>query len=516
MVLPKRSKVTEGSQYLQPKVLTEEFQKELADSVHGSKPYEHGVIHGLLNDEVLKTARNEIFENIHFTEKETDIYKLNQTGDLLNLDGLPENEINLLQSVLKVRDALYSQAFRDVMSRVTGSGPLSGTRFDLSLNNYNKGCHLLAHDDVIGTRVVSFILYLVPPDYDWDPKWGGALELYPTLREGVPEIDPTVKLPPAWNQLSFFKILPGRSFHDVEEVYVDQPRLSIQGWFHYPQKGDPDYSEEDHKNDDTSKSTLAQLSQAHDANDGYEPKRVFTPIVPDTNKEYLAQYISGDILDNVNKLQEEFGESSLLQLDDFLNTEFLSRIKSEIEAIELEKLPQNTKEVKKPWLVSSPPHLRRYLYLGDSESKSALAELKELFKSAAFTHLLKQLTGVVPVSEYVELRRFRPGHDFTLASVSGVDTDIIETVFSVTPAKWEDEVGGYDLVMGGGTDEHDDPAVYRQAADDEDGVLLSEMPHLNRLTVILRDPDLLRFVKFVSKNAAGSRWDVLGQYKIEE
>ena len=116
----------------------------------------------------------------------------------------------------------------------------------------------------------------------------------------------------------------------------------------------------------------------------------------------------------------------------------------------------------------------------------------------------------------MELRRFRPGHDFTLASVSGVDTDIIETVFSVTPAKWEDEVGGYDLVMGGGTDEHDDPAVYRQAADDEDGVLLSEMPHLNRLTVILRDPDLLRFVKFVSKNAAGSRWDVLGQYKIEE
>ena len=41
------------------------------------------------------------------------------------------------------------------------------------------GCHLLCHDDVIGTRRVSYIIYLTDPDDEWEEKDGGALELYP-------------------------------------------------------------------------------------------------------------------------------------------------------------------------------------------------------------------------------------------------------------------------------------------------------------------------------------------------
>jgi Rps23 Pro-64 3,4-dihydroxylase Tpa1-like proline 4-hydroxylase len=125
---------------------------------------------------------------------------------------------------------------------------------DMSVNTYRKGCHLLNHDDVIGTRRVSYILYMPLPHYQlWQKEWGGALELYP-VREGAdgtlePEPIPTKSVPPAWNQFIFFEVQPGRSFHSVEEVVVGEgedgwQRLSISGWFHAPQQGEEGYEGE--------------------------------------------------------------------------------------------------------------------------------------------------------------------------------------------------------------------------------------------------------------------------------
>ena len=49
---------------------------------------------------------------------------------------------------------------------------------------YARGSHLLCHDDVIGTRCVSYILYLSRPGQQWVPRLGGALELYATDEAG--------------------------------------------------------------------------------------------------------------------------------------------------------------------------------------------------------------------------------------------------------------------------------------------------------------------------------------------
>lgn len=124
----------------------------------------------------------------------------------------------------------------------------------MSVNTYKKGCHLLNHDDVIGTRRVSYILYMpLPLHQSWKKEWGGALELYP-VKEGPdgilePEAVPTKSIPPSWNQFIFFEVQPGRSFHSVEEVVVDEgedgrQRLSISGWFHAAQPGEQDYEPE--------------------------------------------------------------------------------------------------------------------------------------------------------------------------------------------------------------------------------------------------------------------------------
>lgn len=126
----------------------------------------------------------------------------------------------------------------------------------MSVNSYTKGCHLLNHDDVIGTRRVSYILYLpLPHTKGWKEEWGGALELYPTQmgKDGMlePEAMPSKKLPPSWNQFIFFEVQPGKSFHSVEEVVVGgeedaqgRARLSISGWFHAAQEGEDGYTPE--------------------------------------------------------------------------------------------------------------------------------------------------------------------------------------------------------------------------------------------------------------------------------
>lgn len=78
-----------------------------------------------------------------------------QTGDLANMDGLPEESKRLLPSLFAVRDGLYSLEFRRLVQSLTGSGPLSGQQIDLSANAFGHTGHLLCHDDVIGTRKVG-------------------------------------------------------------------------------------------------------------------------------------------------------------------------------------------------------------------------------------------------------------------------------------------------------------------------------------------------------------------------
>ena len=44
---------------------------------------------------------------------------------------------------------------------------------------------IFCHDDVIGTRAISFILYLTDPEETWTETDGGALELF-DKEEGEP------------------------------------------------------------------------------------------------------------------------------------------------------------------------------------------------------------------------------------------------------------------------------------------------------------------------------------------
>ena len=206
-------------------------------------PYSYAVIERLCDAERMALIKQEITRNLRADFKETDLFKLYQTMDLANL-SLTHADVKIrelsakLPQLLALRNALYTQQFRAYMQWVTGCPELTD-RVDMAASIFTQGCHLLCHEDVIGTRAVSFIIYL--SDDDWQLADGGALELYPlhgqdtdaSLQQGVPAAHPAVNILPQFNTMAIFGLKPGRSYHSVQEVYANRtPRLSIQGWYH--------------------------------------------------------------------------------------------------------------------------------------------------------------------------------------------------------------------------------------------------------------------------------------------
>ncbi|OCK82090.1 hypothetical protein K432DRAFT_380733 [Lepidopterella palustris CBS 459.81] len=473
----------------QPKVL-QEYTQQYAKS----EPYKHAVIHNLISDTLLRNVRDEIRENISFTPKETDIYKIHQSGDLANLDGLDDSSLRRLPSLLTLRDALYSSTFRKYISTVAGSGPLSGVKTDMAVNVYTPGCHLLCHDDVIGSRRVSWILYLLDPDRPWKPEWGGALRLYPTEifknEDGdevkVPHPNFSVSIPPAWNQLSFFTVQPGESFHDVEEVYKRGPaeteendggriRMAISGWFHIPQEGEEGY-EEGLEAKLAERSSLAQLQGGKaDAFDQPQPQWVKYP-QPDVEEdaeeaefstaeiEFLLKYLNPNYLtpDTVEELSAMFSDESSLRLSSFLSNKFSARLRTYLESKDQEShptIPVHPSYKNITTGIARPPHKHRFLYrqplrlapnppyAGDSTPYDELIDT--LIPSPAFHKWLSLVTGLTLTQSNILGRRFRRGMDYSLATAYEEDEPQLEICLGITPSTgWGDDDGAEEATVG--------------------------------------------------------------------
>lgn len=471
-------------------------------SILKSQSYKHGVIHDLLQPQLLRNVRSEIQTNLSFTPKETDIYKIHQSGDLANLDGLDDTYLKLLPSLIELRDALYSKPFRDYLTHVTGAGALSGSKTDMAVNVYTPSCHLLCHDDVIGSRRVSYILYLTDPDRPWKPEWGGALRLYPTEKmqdkDGsemkVPGAHFSKVIPPAFNQLSFFAVQPGESFHDVEEVYSrtagekeeedgGRIRMAISGWYHIPQLGEEGY-EEGAQERQAERSSLAQLQGKADKYDLPQPRWIKPEehaagrVGDDEDAElseqdlnFLLRFMNPRYLtpETVDELAEQFSEESSLNLAAFLSSKYSESLRSSIER-------QDTVEGSgSAWTVSRPPHKHRFMYRqstspganASEDSDSDLSSLvDELFPSMAFRKWLSLATGLDLDECSVLARRFRRGLDYTLATSYDQDDPQLEVCLGLTPTKgWgADELDG----VAGAEDEEDNTGAAEASEAPED------------------------------------------------
>lgn len=571
--------------FLNAKVFNKDFQTSLKDTIASSEPYRWGTVTELMDDTLLRNVRKEVLHEIAFTKKETDIYKVFQSGDLANLSGLNWDDLSRLPSLYKLRAAIYSQEFRDFISYVTGCGKLSGVKTDMSINTYTKGCHLLTHDDVIGLRRVSFILYLPDPEHTWKPHYGGALRLFPAIVPNVPCADFLAKLVPQFNQIAFFTVQPGLSFHDVEEVRVSKQRLSIQGWFHIPQEGEPGFIPGEQEETEA-RSTL-KLLQTKELQEFDFPKPIRNDFSADEVKiyesccspdssalsaadhDYLKQFLSEVYLnsDNLKRLQDTFLAESIVELSNIFHDKYADALRKILREQELStKVPQTSAEITMPWKCAMPPHKHRYMYIdgklsfelteeainkvnhtgpqelpnfeltkkfAEREADQKVLEVLLFLKSKAFRKWLVHVTGLVPTSDQLLARKFRPGQDFILATTTekelarGDELNVLLeatlglTPTAVSPDAWESgEYGGYELCMGLNNDgdddfEDDDPAVYKASDPSDDSVLYTSQCKWNSLTLMLRDPSVLKFVKYVSINAKGSRWDITGQWNVK-
>lgn len=386
-------------------ILKESFIEAKRKEIAESTPYEWGYLIDLFNPDLLNSIRKEIESNIRFTEKETDIYKVNQSGDLANLNKLSDKQIiEKLPSLYILQNIIYSKYWRDYISKIVDCGPLSAEKTDLSVNTYDKGCHLLIHDDVISSRRVSFILYLPEESVEWKASFGGNLNLFDSFVKNIPMSDAMKQFTPQFNSMAFFEVQPGYSFHEVEEVKVDKHRISIQGWYHIPQRGEEGFLEgEEEKWLKQNNSTLKQLKMGGDAsnlqnfefpnyNDKPEIKTNLAADFNDSELKELESYINPKYLpSNFEELKNHFEkDDDRLIIKGFLKDSVAKVLKKDIRDYEINvDAPKNYKEVAHPWKCAWPTNKWRFLYI-DGKPDFKISKEKSVEQ---LTSLEKSLTS---------------------------------------------------------------------------------------------------------------------------
>eukprot|EP01062_Namystynia_karyoxenos_P038278 TRINITY_DN27785_c0_g1_i1.p1 TRINITY_DN27785_c0_g1~~TRINITY_DN27785_c0_g1_i1.p1 ORF type:complete len:573 (+),score=131.39 TRINITY_DN27785_c0_g1_i1:71-1789(+) len=523
-----------GSAYadlLNPQWLAEGARAEQVARYRAGTPYPHLVVDSVLSTAGIASLIEEADTKLEATFKETDLFKMYQTLDLGNLDPKqnPTGAEALrakLPHFAKLRELYSSREFREFAAALLGVEPTIFTdRVDLALQAYSKGGHLLCHDDVIGTRLVSFILYLT--DADWGAADGGGLELYAADATGnLPRPEPERTVLPLRNTMALFRVVPGQSFHAVAETLTDRaPRLSLQGWLHAAQAPQ-------------GAGSLASLAVLKGLSSGAAAKG-FDPLpqgaVPEggltdltqADLDALRQWVASEYLtrEGWEAVRSRFQKEGSAVLRNFLRPEVAQRVAGHCAAADAAGAPGGG------WAVCGPPITQRFLSWSGGGSDAAGRELDgirgSLFNSVPFARLLSCLTSLTVLGRRSAVRRFRPGSDYTVAhhALLEPDTRLDATLCFTDPgqgapeqgarrAAWASgEVGGFECYLAADESSLEAAETYGNKGDEGNDLLSFHCAH-NTLSLVARDEGMLRFVKYVSAAAPASRLDIAAEYEI--
>lgn len=538
----------------------------LSATYRTAQPYPHCVLTDALDRSFLNSVVKEIKDHSKVDFKESDLFKFYQSMDLATLTVGDA----VVPHVRRLRQLLYCVEWRNVVEKILGLPEHTlSDQVDCACNCHAESCHLLCHDDVIGTRRVSYILYLV--DDDWCTEDGGALELYPPdSRAPAPGSSPAVPVPasipsarivPAYNSLGLFAVEPGVSFHAVQEVVrTRSPRLTLQGWYHASEPPG-----------NAQLATLRQLKTRashpgegecgdNDDNDGNDFREFETstvgdgsvcsepPTLSEEERDLLSRYLDKSYLQPraLQEMRERFEQDSSLQLRGFLLPKWSGPLGTALAAADRELAvgidhPEFYRlGVSEDWHLVGPPHKQRFLeYRGTPKLPAkephapspGLSELRVLMESPAFASFLACVTNLRPMARRSQIRRFRPGRDYTVAhygllgNVGILDATMVFCAGDGDPVGegapddhpdvvWQSgECGGFECYIE--VDETGEDEKYTRAQDD-DAELLSVSAANNTLSLVYRDPGTMRFVKYLSVRAPSSRWDVCAEYRLHE
>ena len=587
-------------QVFSPHVLNNAAQ--YAKTYQNAKPYSHGVLEELFVTGFADKVLHEVKHNLKCKYKESDLFRVYQSIDLANLSNQPiamidpQSQLQLVHNMpnmMTLKNALYSPEWRLFIEQIANlpKGTLTD-QVDCAINCHDKGCHLLCHDDVIGTRRVSYILYFTDSEPDWNDEDGGRLELYESIvsddngdnhgdtdatathsnvRVRVPGVFPVKTVLPKFNSMAYFAVEPGVSFHSVQEVFCDRPRLSIQGWYHAKEmpkemehaslnqlKTTNVLGEHDFEGDftpmlsaDVSTDTRTNNNNINTNNNNTDTNININMELTNEDKDFLSQYISKTYLrpESIQEICSRFEEDSSVQLRHFFNLEWERKV-SKLLKTEDERCNFGRDQpsldyaigVTKEWVPVGPAHKQRFLeYVGgateDGETcGSVLKYLKEqIMQSPEFGRLLKSYTSLgMPLGYRGRVRRFRPGLDYTIAHygiltqsavldatmcfVSGQgDQSIGNEDDNEDDMLWQsDDKGGFECYIAADDEEEGDNEADDEYNEEDDTKLLSVSACNNTLSLVYRDPGTMRFVKYLGIGAPSSRWDLSLEYEVEE
>ena len=515
---------------------------ELGKEHDKGMPYKHVALQGLMQDEFLKLLVSESKEHLEATFKETDLFKMYQTLDLANFVECEDEEIMELRTkvpgIIKLRDALYSDRFREFVQKACNVDQKLTSRVDMALQAYSNGGHLLCHDDVIGTRAVSFIIYLTDPDTAWTPEMGGELELYPH-ENNIPDAVPTKKVLPTSNSMIMFKVQPGVTYHSVGETLTDEvPRLSLQGWFHseVPAAGSEEISSlamlkvDNDANKCCSLKPFSSLPEGSIVEAGTQHEQhSINEFFSSEEKSFLSSIVSEEYLtdDAIVKIRKQFAQDGSVQLRNFLKKTTADTILTQAISVDSEEgypgsrdYALSEKSKKLGGILLAPPVVRRYVqYPIKANHELKISNLaSELLASSAWVKFLSLATSLRPLAGRHEIRRFRPGCDYTVGYHKMLESDTrldVSLCFTPESQGWATgDIGGFECFIESEDSQQIAAEVYGNE-DDAENNLLSFHAANNNLTLVARDEQMMKFVKYVSAAAPGSRWDISSVYEID-
>ena len=220
---------------------------------------------------------------------------------------------------------------------------------------------------------------------EWTTADAGLLEIYDSSVSGVnrsPNATPSKTLIPKHNSMAYFEVCPNKSFHSVQEVFADRPRMSIQGWYHCSSVPEG-----------VSGATLNRLKEVggrgEDTEGDYSrwKKGVGGPGgvsesggLTATDLEFLKKYINETYLteSSIAQIRSRFEKESSIQLRSFLLPSWSSKIKELITSHDLEDglgrgkssaEKYNAGEQRKGWKVIGPAHKQRMLEFNDGDDE---------------------------------------------------------------------------------------------------------------------------------------------------
>uniref|UniRef100_A0A158P9Y5 P4Hc domain-containing protein n=1 Tax=Angiostrongylus cantonensis TaxID=6313 RepID=A0A158P9Y5_ANGCA len=184
-------------------------------------PFPHWQLRDFLHVDpsVLERIEAELISYPSWNRKENDLYSLFQTPDLHAIEKAEH------PAIANFRDFLCDE-IRTWLENVSGVELLS--QVDATGSCYASTDCLLPHSDEVDNRRFAFVYYFTQEP--WEESFGGQTNIYNK------DCEPTTiftSLLPYRNSLLLFEV-SDRSWHSVAEVLGEDndPRLSINGWFH--------------------------------------------------------------------------------------------------------------------------------------------------------------------------------------------------------------------------------------------------------------------------------------------